>query len=319
MWREEGVLVRVPASTANLGPGFDTLGMALKLHLWIAMKPADRTAIRLHGSNLDGIPTDESNLIYRIVQSVFAEAGIVQRPIEIDVYSEIPLTRGLGSSASAIVGGLVAANKLAGEPLELDHLYDMATAIERHPDNVGASLVGGIVAAAWDGKHTTYVRIEPDCHLSTVVAIPQFQLATKQARGVLPTQVDAASAVFNISRASLLVAALSNGRYDVLSEAMKDCLHQPYRAPLIPGMTYILEHAVQYGALGAALSGAGPTLLAMIDKRRNSHELVTFMKDIFAEHRIEAIVKELEPSREGAVCIGSWGDMASILSARMRE
>jgi len=319
MWREEGVLVRVPASTANLGPGFDTLGMALQLHLWVSMKPADQAIIRLHGSDLEGVPTDESNLIYRIAQKVFDEAGIDRRPIEMEVYSEIPLTRGLGSSASAIIGGLVAANQLIGEPLDAGRLYDMATAIERHPDNVGASLIGGIVAAAWDGEHTTYARVEPDRYLSTVVAIPQFQLETKQARGVLPSQVDMAKAVFNISRSSLLVAALSSGRYDILSEAMKDCLHQPYRAPMIPGMTHILEHAVQHGALGVALSGAGPTLLAFIDKRSDSQELISFMRDTFSEHRIDVVVKELEPSHEGAVCIGTWSDMESILSARMLE
>lgn len=313
------MLVRVPASTSNLGPGFDALGMALQLHLWIAMRPAAHAAIRLHGSNLEGIPTDESNLIYRMAQSVLAEAGIEQRPFEMEVYSEIPLTRGLGSSASAIVGGLVAANKLIGEPLNVNRLYDMATAIERHPDNVGASLVGGIVMAAWDGIHTSYIRVAPDGYLSTVVAIPPFWIETKQAREVLPKQVELTSAVYNISRSTLLVAALCSGQYEVLSEAMKDCLHQPYRASLIPGMTHILEHATMYGALGAALSGAGPTLLALIDKRQDYRELVSFMKDTFAAHGIDAVIKELEPSQEGAVCLGTWDDRESIMSASMHE
>ena len=317
MWQQDGVLVRVPASTANLGPGFDTLGMALDLHLWIAMKPAEATVIRLHGSELAGIPTDESNLIYRIAHSVFSAAGVEGRPLEMDVYSDIPLTRGLGSSASAIIGGLYAANALIGYPLTQEQLFNMATLIERHPDNVGASLFGGIIAAAWDGERTEHIRIEPHCNLSTVVAIPQFQLETKLARNVLPKQVSVADAVFNISRSSLLVAALCSGQFHVIETAMRDRLHQPYRAPLIPGMSRILDEATEHGALGVALSGAGPTLLAFTDKRQSSALLVSYMKKTFLAHGVEAKVMEMEISREGAVCCGTWDNMSSVLAARI--
>ncbi|MCY9516559.1 homoserine kinase [Paenibacillus apiarius] len=317
MWQQDGVLVRVPASTANLGPGFDTLGMALHLHLWIAMKPAETTVIRLHGSELAGIPTDESNLIYRVAHSVFRAAGVEGRPLEMDVYSEIPLTRGLGSSASAIIGGLYAANALIGHPLSQEQLFNMATLIERHPDNVGASLFGGIIAAAWDGEQTEHIRIEPHGDLSTVVAIPQFQLETKMARNVLPAHVSLADAVFNISRSSLLVAALSSGQLHVIATAMRDRLHQPYRASLIPGMPRILDEAPGHGALGVALSGAGPTLLAFTDKRRSNASLVSYMKETFLAHGVEATVMEVEISREGAVCCGTWDGISSVLAARI--
>lgn len=296
----EGVRVKIPASTANLGPGFDTLGMALSLYAWIEMKPADQTVFHLHGDEMNGIPTDKSNLIYQVAQSVFDEAGVSVPELEISMYSDIPLTRGLGSSASAIVGALVAANELIGAPLTSDKLFDMATALEKHPDNVGASLFGGIITASWDGHHADYIRIEPPAELGVLVAIPDFQLSTSKARNVLPTQVSLSDAVYNISRTSLLTAALSTGRLDLIASAMRDRIHQPYRASLIPGMSRILNEASSHGALGAALSGAGPTLLALVDNNAGTGaELETFLLDVLKEQGIAARTLWLTPSREG--------------------
>lgn len=303
MWRREGVLVKVPASTANLGPGFDTLGMALSLYLWVSMKPAAKTTVRLHGTELSGIPTDENNLIVKVANRLFREAGVEPVPLEVEVYSEIPLTRGLGSSASAIVGALVAANELIGNPLTRQRLFDIATAIEKHPDNVGASLYGGIVVASWDGTVTRSVRLEPCSGLGTVVAIPKFQLETKQARSVLPQQYGISDVVHNVSRSSLLVAALCTGQYDLLQDAMKDRIHQPYRAPLIPGMSKLLAEAHSYGAYGAALSGAGPTLIAFVDKQAETSTLISFMKQTLTEHGVDSDVFVLEPCSEGAICV----------------
>ncbi|UHA74344.1 homoserine kinase [Paenibacillus sp. 481] len=313
MWREEGVLVRVPASTANLGPGFDTLGMALKLHIWVSMKPAEQLSIRLHGTQLVGIPTDERNLIYKMALHVFKEAGIEPKPLEIDVYSDIPLTRGLGSSASAIIAGMVAANALIGNQISVERLYEMSTRIEQHPDNVGASLLGGIVVATWDGMKVNYVRLAPHKHLGVVVAIPRFYLETKEARNVLPNEVSMADAVYNISRSSLLVAALCTGQFERLADAMRDRIHQPYRAPLIPGMARILEEAPMYGALGVALSGAGPTLLALIDKREDDEYLREYLSKTLHIHGVDADVVRLEPSNEGAVCSGTAADFQAVL------
>src|SRR5665647_703742 len=155
------VCVKVPASTANLGPGFDCLGMALDLYAWIEMDYAKETKIILHGEQMLGIPLDKSNLIYKVAQMVFAEAGVDHPELEIAMYSEIPLTRGLGSSASAIIGGMVAANALIGNVLSKDKIFQMATQLEKHPDNVGASLFGGIVVAFWDGLRAEYIRIAP--------------------------------------------------------------------------------------------------------------------------------------------------------------
>ncbi|MCJ8013776.1 homoserine kinase [Paenibacillus sp. KQZ6P-2] len=306
MMQPEGVLVRIPASTANLGPGFDTLGMALSLYSWIGMKEARQTVIRLYGSEMEGIPTDKSNLVYKIAQMVFCEAGVQVPELEISMYSDIPLTRGLGSSASAIVGALFAANALIGSPLTEAKLFDMATAIEDHPDNVGASLFGGLVTAVWDGLHADYIRMEPHEDLEVLVVIPEFQLSTSEARKVLPVQISRKDAVYNISRSSLLVAALAQGRLDLISRAMSDRLHQPYRAKLVPGMAEILEKAVQHGALGIALSGAGPTLLALVDRHSDrKKELEAYLLNTMKAEGIRASACWLNPSSEGAQLLGS--------------
>ncbi|SEM68079.1 homoserine kinase [Paenibacillus sp. OV219] len=296
------VMVKVPASTANLGPGFDALGMALSLYAWIEMAiPEDgRTVINLHGDGLGGIPVDKSNLIYKVAQLVFEKAGVSVPEITIDMYIEIPLTRGLGSSASAIIGGLVAANALIGSPLSEDELFQLSTELEGHPDNVGASLFGGIVVASWDGTRAAKVTIAPPADLEVLVAIPQFELATEKARHALPTQLSMKDAVFNVANSSLLVAALASGQLELIPHAMRDRLHQPYRAPLVPGMAEILEHATEHGALGVALSGAGPTLLTLVHRGSTQKaELEAFLIDTLKLHGIEAETMWLEPCTGG--------------------
>ncbi|MGU3473004.1 homoserine kinase [Paenibacillus sp. D51F] len=313
------VLVRVPASTANLGPGFDCLGMALSLYTWIEMKPAEKAAvIRLHGEGLEGIPLDKSNLIYKTAQLVFQETGTDLPELEIDMYSDIPLTRGLGSSASAIVGALAAANELAGGGLDRDALLQIATRLEGHPDNVGASLFGGIIAAAWDGTRADCLRIEPPAGLAALVAVPRFQLSTEKARHALPEQLTMSDAVHNIGRSSLLVAALAGGRLDMIRHAMKDKLHQPYRAALIPGMAEVLEGAADHGALGAALSGAGPTLLALIDNGSpRRRELEAFLLSTLSAAGVEAELMLLQPDSAGAAVL-EGGDPALPFAERIK-
>ncbi|NQX45974.1 homoserine kinase [Paenibacillus tritici] len=292
--------VKVPASTANLGPGFDTLGMALSLYAWIEMEEAAETVFHLYGDEMTGVPRDKSNLLYKVAQMVFAEAGVTVPELSISMYSEIPLTRGLGSSASAIIGALAAANAMIGSPLESAKLFDMATAIEKHPDNVGASLFGGIITAVWDGEHAEYIRIEPPQELEVLVVIPEFELETVKARGVLPAEVSVSDAVHNISRTSLLTAALAAGRLDLIGAAMQDRLHQPYRAPLVPGMEKLLAEAPGHGALGIALSGAGPTLLCMVDRRElRKQELELFLTETMRENGISSRTLWLSPCTTG--------------------
>lgn len=321
---EPGRFVRavVPASTANLGPGFDSLGMALPLFAGVSMRAAERTRIRLHGEHLDGIPTDKSNLLYVTAQAVFAQAGVSVPELEIACESEIPLTRGLGSSAAAIVGALVAANGLIGSPLSADELFQMATAVERHPDNVGAALFGGFVAAAWDGERAQAVRFDPPADLEALLAIPAFELSTKKARGALPQQVSMADAVFNVSHSSLLTAALAAGDLPALRHAMRDRLHQPYRAEMIPGMKDLLAEATEHGALGAALSGAGPTLLLLADRREAVRErLESFVKRTMEAAGVDIRLQWMTPCRQGAAVVAgeSAGEMEAPLAAMRRE
>ncbi|WP_046228322.1 homoserine kinase [Paenibacillus dauci] len=300
--RRSSVRVAVPASTANLGPGFDTLGMALSLYSWLELKEAEQTSITLLGDQLYGIPTDKTNLIYKIAQSVFEKTGVSIPELEITMYSDIPLTRGLGSSASALIGALAAANALTGHLLSDEELLNMATAFEKHPDNVGASLYGGIIAATWDGEQARCIGIQPPEALQALVVIPEFQLSTTKARDVLPAQLSMADAVYNISRSSLLVAALSSGKLEMIREAMQDRLHQPYRAALIPGMEPILAHAAEYGALGIALSGAGPTMIALVDRHSaQKQQLENYLLQTMQSHGIAAQALWLEPVTEGVI------------------
>jgi len=297
---KQTVWIQVPASTANLGPGFDSLGMALNLYAWIGMGFTDKTEIHVYGNHLEGILTDKSNLIYKVAQQVFKKAGLPEQELYIEMASDIPLTRGLGSSASAIVGALYAANALIGYKLSRDELFQMASKLEQHPDNVGASLFGGIIAAYWDGERAEYIRLHPHEQLEALVAIPDFQLSTSKARNVLPTEIRMKEAVFNIGHASLLVAALATGSLPMIRHAMKDCLHQPHRAPLIPGMERILREAADHGALGAALSGAGPTMLALVDTRsEQKEELEQFLLEIFTREGVTAKTLWLFPDLAG--------------------
>lgn len=292
--------VKIPASTANLGPGFDCLGLALNLYTWIEMKISEETKIHLHGEQMAGISNTKSNLVYKVAQQVFDEAGVNHPDLEISMYSEIPLTRGLGSSASAIVGGMAGANALIGNALTQDKIFQMASRLENHPDNVGASLFGGLITAFWDGNRAEYIRMEPDPRLEILVVIPEFHLSTEKARNALPGQVSMEDAVFNVGHSSLLVAALSTGNLSMIKHAMKDRLHQPYRASLIPGMRQILLEAEHHGALGVALSGAGPTLLALVDVESDSKDrLEAFLIDTLLQENVKAHTLWLKPCSEG--------------------
>lgn len=296
------VRVTIPASTANLGPGFDTLGMALKLYSVVEMKRSEQTMIVLEGKELQGVPADKSNLIYQIAADLFRKAGLSVPELFIRASSEAPLTRGLGSSAAAIVGALVAANQLAGEPFTRDQLFDMATEIEGHPDNVGASLFGGIIVAVSTeekGASVPYIRLDPPKDLQALVVIPDFSLSTEKARNVLPHMYSKKDVIYNVGHSSLLVAALAQGRLDLLGKAMGDRLHQPYRAELVPGLREILEGATLHGAVGAALSGAGPTILCLTSSDEGRRQVESFVDRVMAEHGISYRTMALQPDAHG--------------------
>lgn len=278
-----GVEVRSPASSANLGPGFDCVGLALSLYTTVRATPAERAEVV---TNLPNVPTGPDNFVYRSCEMLAAEAGRRLPPLRLEVAADVPLARGLGSSASALVAGLVAANHLLAQPLTPAELLDLAAREEGHPDNVGAALLGGVVIATTDAGRVSAVRVSPPERLGALVLVPDFELSTARARAALPDHFDRADAVHALSHAALLAAALTAGRLDLLGAAMRDRLHQPYRAPLVPGLTEVLNGAAEHGALGAALSGAGPSVLCLYDRESIGarQTLTTFLTDVLSRH-----------------------------------
>ncbi len=296
------VTVKVPASTANIGPGFDTIGMALQLYTTIQMSFASETQIQIQSDNLLELPTNKTNLLYKVASNLFEQADFPAPQLSISVSSDIPLTRGLGSSAAAIVGALVAANVLAGEPFSQNQLFTMAARWEGHPDNVGAALLGGTVIASMpdkDDELIPYVRLTVPNSLQVLVVIPDFPLATEASRSVLPESYKKSDVVYNVGRSSLLVAALAQGRLDLLRQAMQDRVHQPYRAELVPGLTEILQNATQYGALGAALSGAGPTILCFYQTESEKESLTEYIGSVMSANQVIYQLLSLLPDESG--------------------
>ncbi|EST56553.1 homoserine kinase [Brevibacillus panacihumi W25] len=296
------VRVTVPSSTANLGPGFDTLGMALQLYSVVEMQVSEQTTIELIGKELQGTPTDKSNLLYVIAAELFQQAGLAVPELHIRASSEAPLTRGLGSSAAAIVGALVAANHLAGEPFTRDQLFAMAVKKEGHPDNVGPSFFGGIIVATMPEKEDQpipYICLAPPAAMRALVVIPDYALSTEKARNALPQVYSKQDVIYNVGHSSLLVAALAQGRLDLLGQAMGDRLHQPYRAPLVPGLEEILAAATDNGAVGAALSGAGPTILCLTASDSECERLKSFVDQVMRGHGISYQTMVLQPDEHG--------------------
>jgi homoserine kinase len=240
-----GVIVRVPASTANLGPGFDVLAAALTLHLEVEVRETGSFGVQ---TDLE-VPTDRSNLVVRAFELLHPADRFAFR-----IMSAIPLTGGLGSSAAAIVAGLLAADRLAG--LDGDVLA-RAVGLEGHPDNIGAALEGGFVICVGSRVH----RLDPPPGLAAVLVVPDEPVGTEAARAVLPAAVRMEDAVFNVGRVALLVRGLSTGELELIADGLADRLHQPHRAHLYPRSAELLAQARSLGALGATISGAGPTVL----------------------------------------------------------
>ena len=290
---------RVPASTTNLGPGFDVLGLALQLYSTISLEEIGKgTEIKVIGVDVDKLSSDESNIAYRAANLVFEKAGYKPRGLRLVLTNGIPAIRGLGGSGTAILGGLLTANALCNEPFSQTELLDFATDFEGHPDNVAASLLGGLVISMMRGSHVHSIQLNCASDLRVVVAIPDFSLSTKAARGVLPQTVDFADAIHNVSRSSMLVAAIASGKLEMLEFAMADRLHQPYRSALIPGFDDVAESAMCAGALSVALSGAGPSVAAYCTT--STQEVGTQMSEAFARNQISCDIKVLPIDSVGA-------------------
>ncbi len=261
-------VVRVPASSANLGPGFDTLGLAVGIYLTCRFQTSPTTTIRATGRDVDSIPLDSDNLILQTARLVAAAQGQELPPVQLEIENEIPVGKGLGSSAAALVAGVVLADRLLGLGWDEHRLLDEAARIEGHPDNVSAAVLGSVTTAAIGGDGVTRaVRLEVPRAFSVAVVCPDFGLSTPTMRATLPTRYAREDVVFNIQRATLLVAALLTGDRAALSVAFEDRLHQPYRASHVPALSEILNLSVP-GLLGCALSGAGPAVLVFYQTGR---------------------------------------------------
>lgn len=254
--------VKVPATSANLGPGFDCMGLAVKLYNYFRAEENDRLEFCLVGKYTDNISRNENNLLWKTACTLWNQIGFTPKPLKITIESHVPPARGLGSSSTAVVGGLMIANAVAGYPLDRFQLLEIATQIEGHPDNVSPALYGGITLTIMTEDNVIPRILTTNPKFKAVVAIPDILVETEKARQILPSSVPRKDVTFNSSRVGLLVDAFINEEYKLLSIATQDRIHQNQRASLIPGMPEALKLAIEAGAYGAALSGSGPTLLA---------------------------------------------------------
>lgn len=286
--------VRVPASSANLGPGFDTLGLALSIHLTCRFEPADALAIRLTGRDTHSIPTDESNMIWATAARVASEQNRELPALAVEIENDIPIGKGLGSSAAALTAGVAIANEALGLGWDAHRVLDEAARIEGHPDNVAAAVLGSMTTAAIGADGVTRaVRLEIPEAFSVAIVCPDFELATKGMRGVLPECYSREDTIFNLQRATLLVAALATGAREVFPDALFDRLHQPYRMEHAPGMREILDLRAD-GLLGCAISGAGPSMLVFFETGRE--DVVELAADEFrkAGHQADALFPPID-------------------------
>ncbi len=289
--------VQVPATTANMGPGFDCLGMALDI--WNTVHVAEGpSGFLIRGEGENELRRGRSNLVYKCFRLPFRESGRQVPGVKITCENDIPLGRGLGSSSAAVVAGLVAGNELCGRPLGLTDLLELATSAEGHPDNVTAALLGGCQIVVRDGPRLVTAAVPLPADLRVVVFVPEVPMPTRQARSLLPAKVTRQDAVYNIGRVALLVRAFATGDLAHLSVATEDRLHQPARQAIFPAMENIFDAARGAGAMGVFLSGSGSSVLALTRGRE-----VTIgyeMADAAAKSGVGGAVKITEPTGEGA-------------------
>jgi homoserine kinase len=261
--------LRAPASSANLGPGFDALGLALNLHLECRFRPAAQLQISVNGCDSEQIPCDPSNLIWTTATNLASRLGRQLPAIELEIQNQIPLGKGLGSSAAALVAGVVLTDMLLDLGWSRTQVLDEAARLEGHPDNVGACVLGGLVASATDSSgQTCAIRLDLPEQCKLALIIPDGSLSTHKSRAALPDMYSRADLVFNLQRTALLVAALATGTIGALRIALHDRAHQPYRAALVPELERILACTAP-GLLGCTLSGAGPAVLVFYENGFN--------------------------------------------------
>lgn len=281
------VSIRVPATSANCGSGFDTLGLACTLYNEVTYEITSSRGFQLEvtGEGAEYLKPCGRNLAFASFLRVWNEVTARERiGLKVTMHNRIPMSRGLGSSSSAIVAGIYAGNILSGNRFNDDELLGFATEIEGHPDNVAPALLGGFTISYMDGRKAHSLRVEPAKPLKFIAVVPERRLPTILARQAIPKTVSHHDAVFNTSRASLLVGALLSGEYQYLASGLEDKLHQPYRAHLIPGLDDVFEAARNAGAYNAIISGAGSTVMAYADVNADHERIARAMQDAFLKN-----------------------------------
>jgi len=297
------VKVRVPASTSNLGPGFDCFGLALKLYLTVnAIATPDATepcrVTTTGAKENEALPRNAVNLIYRAMSFAASREGVTLPPVELTVHNEIPLASGLGSSAAAIVAGIKLSALITGISISDQSILNHATEFEGHPDNVAASIFGGFLASCVGSDGTVLsTKFDWPAQIRVVVVSPHSQLPTHVARAALPRTITRVDAVYNLQRTALFTAAIAQQRYDLIWEAMRDRLHQPHRESLVPGLAEALALRRIPGLLGIALSGAGPSIVALVDD--NDDEIGARIASCFKARNVESTIRVLDVDNEG--------------------
>lgn len=296
----DSIIVKVPATTANLGAGFDCIGTALNLYNQFEFTLTDdKTTFTVEGEGANNISLTEDNLLYQSFSHFYTRLGLTIPSVAVKIKINVPLARGLGSSATAIIAGLVAGNYFQNQPLTNHQLLDSAIALEGHPDNVAPALLGGCILSV--GEKDNWQFISLPCHeeIKFVVAIPDFELSTESARAVLPKHLSYSDAVYNIAHLGLLIKALETANPQWLKEALNDKLHQPYRKDLIKGYDQLQKAVIDNGGYGMVISGAGPTLLALTSPNYQQ-KITDIMTETWLNLGVKPVVKCLDLDYEGS-------------------
>ena len=296
------VTVTVPATTANIGVGFDCLGAALTMankFQFVVVDTNTKLKIMVEGTEAYKVGLGDGNLLYRSLLELYHKIGQTPPNLEITIELGVPLSRGLGSSATAIVGGLLGGNSLAGNPLSQAEIMEMAIALEGHPDNVVPALKGNCLLSVEDNGAWQIATIPWHQDIIPIVAIPNFELSTREARAVLPREYTRSDVIFDVSRMGLLIEALKTNNASWLKTALADRMHQPYRQRLIKGYQEIRQAAIAAGAYGVVISGAGPTLLALTNSQQ-VERVISSMKTVWNSVGVRSQIEALEIDRHGA-------------------
>lgn len=292
------ITVRVPATSANLGPGFDTLGLALDLFLTVEAVNAPVSSCQFYGEGQNQLnSTENRNLILFGLNQVFQEAGESAPTLKLTVNNQIPIGKGLGSSAAAVIAGLFLGNHLLNQYFELERLIKMAADQEGHADNVVPAIVGGLTTVLEYEEKIYYQQIKMPDNITIIVAVPDFELPTHKSRQVLPETLALAQSVANVQKACMLLAGIFNGDFRYMARAMDDQIYQPSRKQFIPGFDKVLSNAGKAGAIGAALSGAGPSIIAFAEGRLEM--IGRSMAETFAEHNVSSQILYLKTNHTG--------------------